>query len=85
MYGTLWSEMLNKMCLHHFINLIHLEAIIVTRSIIMHITLLDTVYTMYVCVLLLLFIINGITSVNRKAKEDCKGITYCQVIRYGGN
>ena len=40
-----------------FINLIHLEAIIVTRSIIMHITLLDTVCTMYVCVLLLLLLL----------------------------
>ena len=35
--------------------------------------------------IIIIIIINGIMSVNRKAKEDCKGITYCQVIRYGGN
>ena len=74
MYGTPGSEMLNKMCLHHFINLIHLEAIIVTRSIIIiYVILLDTVYTMYVCVcIIIIIIINGIMSVSRKVKKTVR-------------
>lgn len=73
MYGTPGSEMLSKMCLHHFISLIHLEAIIVTRSIIIYVILLDTVYTMYVCVcIIIIIIINGIMSVSRKVKKTVR-------------